>query len=86
MDVYILQVSLNGQVVIGIYSTREKAQEEADNHAASIFQITTLMNATPGAEDQEIRVYGAKDRQLVNYYISRFTVDAEAIRINNPFP
>ena len=85
MEIFILQVaSMNERPVIGVYSTQEKAQDEADNHAASTFGITKLTGATPGEEDLELRAYGAANRQIVNYSIHRFTVDADAVRIQSP--
>jgi hypothetical protein len=86
MEIFILQIaSMNERPVIGVYSTREKAQDEADNHAASTFGITKVIGATPGEEDLEIRAYGARNRQIVNYSISKFIVDSEALRIQSPF-
>ena len=85
MEIFVLQIaSMNERSVIGAYSTREMAQEEADGHAASNFGVTKVIGAG-GDEDIETRAYGNRDRQLVNYSISRFVVDAEAPRLRSPF-
>jgi len=83
MEIFVLQIaSMNERPVIGVYSTREMAQDEADNHAASNFGITKVIGAG-GNENIETRAYGNRDRQLVNYSISKFVVDAEALRLGS---
>jgi len=59
----------------------EKAEEETGNHAASVFQITLLRSKQWFNEDLLLLSYGsAEHKVIVNYKISRFTLDAETMK------
>lgn len=84
MYVYVVQYKRNGNSdPVGVYGSWEKAEEEADSHAASVFGITNVRGRQWMGDDPDMLIvaYGSLERPfIVNYTISRFTLDAEAKR------
>ena len=81
MDVYVIYTRTNAaSPPIGAYTSWEKAQDEADNHAASVYQITKVLVIERIEDDVEIRSYGAGDQHLINYVIMKLVLDDEPKR------
>jgi hypothetical protein len=88
MSVFVLCVNEgpDAREPIGAYSTWELAQEQADNHAASVYGITKLLSATRVDDLHETRAYGQGEQHIVNYSIIQMEVDQDAPKPEPGFP
>jgi len=80
MAVYVLCVNEGPDVrePIGVYSTWELAQDQADNHAMSVYGVTKVLCVTRVENANETRSYGQGDQHIVNYSIVEIEVDDDA--------
>jgi hypothetical protein len=75
MDVYVVHTGKTGSdLPIGVYSDKNRAQEEADSHAAGVFgKVQTIPEHT--SEEIEMRNHFVKGKPVGCHTIFRFALD-----------